>query len=150
MSSRLLSAIRNKTAILQSPLDDMWSFFWTALWATLFNCHDQGKSITENNWRDDVRGQHRDRDYVAQMIRGEPIERRKEFSLMLRQMAPLLREWHKSLEEMNFKWAGEVIAMEESAAPADLLTLFHKYAHQGVLDFVHILWESDLLKQSPS
>jgi hypothetical protein len=127
----------------------MWSFFWTALWATLFNCHDQGKSVSEINWRDDVRGEHRDRDAVAHTIRDDvTLEENEEYSNIFREMVPLLRDWLLlSLDEMTRSWSRELLDVrKKGSAPADLLMLFHKY--RGVLDFVGILSKSGLLSNN--
>ncbi|KAJ7499360.1 hypothetical protein FB451DRAFT_1073565, partial [Mycena latifolia] len=51
MSLALQDATIHGTPYVQSPIDDIESFFWLAFWAVLFNTHNQNRSSNELNWR---------------------------------------------------------------------------------------------------
>lgn len=133
--------LKKKQTCLHSPLDDLWSFFWAALWATLYNCHHPGQTDMENEWRQQLRDGRTSREDVALFIKTYPIlEKKQVYSQILRQMAPLLRQWYTSLTEMVSKWVLELDTVEEKGnANADALMLFHKFAYSGVLDIVRMI-----------
>ncbi|KAF8637284.1 hypothetical protein AX17_002923 [Amanita inopinata Kibby_2008] len=53
MSTALRQNYSHKRDYLQSPLDDIESFFWVALWAVLYNSHTEYTSDNESDWRHD-------------------------------------------------------------------------------------------------
>lgn len=143
MSLRLLEAMENNSSLLQSPLDDLWSFFWTALWATLTNRHHPNQTDMEKNWRLQLCAGGAFREKVAALIKmNSTLEKKQGYSPILRQMAPLLRRWYTSLNEMGPRWTEELDTVEEKGnADAGALMLFHKFAYGGMLDIVRMISE---------
>ena len=137
---------------LQSPLDDLWSFFWTALWATLFNHHHRGQTRREVAWRNQLCSEWMSREDVVHAINNDiTIENREECSSILWAMAPLFRQWHLFLSEMQRRWGQDMFNMKkEKKGSTDYVMLFNKYAYSGVLQIVHILSESPMLRQKSS
>ncbi|KAJ7364142.1 hypothetical protein DFH08DRAFT_267247 [Mycena albidolilacea] len=98
MSIGLHRAMTDGTEYLQSPVDDIESFFWLACWAVLFNNHNEKRSTKEIQWQKYLRSA----DYksarslsklmlVTDLARPSTIKERRERSPILTEFHPLLK-----------------------------------------------------------
>jgi len=129
---------------LQSPVDDMESFFWVALWAALRNKNVDLANLTpeEKRWRKGMRGSTLERSGVA----GEIGERqfaisRNKFNPILASMWDMLGQWRKGLAEVRADWEEYGMEFNAKASPDNLLHLLHfdVFAYKGVLAFLMAL-----------
>lgn len=71
MSQALYAAMSHGWPYLQSPVDDLHSFFWVALWTVIYNIHNEEHvSEDERGWQMDLTGSIRTRALVATKIFG--------------------------------------------------------------------------------
>jgi len=147
MSTDLRDAISNSIAYVQSPVDDMHSFLWTAIWATLFNIQHFGKSPNEAEWRNYLQGDMHARDSVPSRMLAGRVQRNGEYSPLLRSMIPVLRGWRRKLEEMSEDWD---LLWEQCDDPSSKRLLFHRFAYRGVLEFLEVIRnEREALQSDP-
>ncbi|THU84726.1 hypothetical protein K435DRAFT_687003, partial [Dendrothele bispora CBS 962.96] len=138
MNQSLRRAVEEQLSYLQSPVDDMYSFLWTALWCTLFNTHECGESIQEKQWRKELQGSLSDRVSVLTEVVKGGTEKIKTISSIVRDMIPLLRDWKKSLDDLSIEWKEEWPKVEEGEADEKLL-VFHRFAFCGILNFTELV-----------
>ncbi|THU82290.1 hypothetical protein K435DRAFT_691801, partial [Dendrothele bispora CBS 962.96] len=137
MNKPLRKAMEDKSQYLQSPVDDMHSLFWTALWCTLFNAKQAQQSPAEKQWGAQLQGTVHERDSAMHDILQDGTE--EEHSPILRDMTPLLKDWQRNLlEPMNSEWKSAWRNVEKGQADEKLL-VFHYFAFQGILDFAQLI-----------
>ncbi|KAG6847306.1 hypothetical protein C0991_002021 [Blastosporella zonata] len=140
MSTAARIAFEEGRAYVQSPIDDMESFYWTAVWATLNNTKSLSTSDEEGDWKRWLATGKSDRILVAQeikMLSQFPLPDR-ECSPFLAVMAPMLQKWWELLEDMNVKWrlAWKPVKV---GPPLPKELLFHKFAYEVVPMYVELL-----------
>jgi len=137
MSRSLRKAVNNSEPYIQSPVDEMHSFLWTAMWATLFNVKHLGKSSDEVEWRDCLRGDIDKRESVAVDILVGKVQRNNEYSPLLRSMIPVLKGWRDKLFSLDDDW--DLMWGQQGSDPVSKKLLFHRFAFRGVMDFVGVV-----------
>ena len=143
MSDKLLGSIDQDYPYpyLQSPIDDLWSFFYVTLWAALFN----SPNAPDNHIRKGVSGNRNNREATVGRLLAPDSEREfqeetgKPLSPVMTQVVPVLRLWHRKLQALQGKsgdlqdWAhgfgDEAKAVEWG---------WHIIAVTGVCDFLEI------------
>ena len=138
MSKSLREAIEEGSTYLQSPVDDMHSLFWTALWCVLFNTKDRGHTSKEERWRNELRGSRQDRDSAMNDILKWGTG--KEYSPMLRIMTPLFVQWHSLLDNLDRDWRPAWKSVDQGEADEKLL-VFHDFAFRGILGLAKLIAE---------
>lgn len=137
MSYAAESAARIRTrSYLQSPLDDLESFYWVALWAVLFNVNNQKqRSPSENYWqRALVDPGHR---YSVPRFPGyHPTD--PELSPILQDWIPILRNWNRSIDAIQMSFL-EVPDSSEGTDGRFYFPEFHRFALRGVAEVLEIL-----------
>ncbi|KAF8204278.1 hypothetical protein K438DRAFT_2098551 [Mycena galopus ATCC 62051] len=155
MSRGLRAAYDASEPYLQSPLDDLWAFFYTTVWATIFHTrrpHELPISSQEASWRKGTRSRlvtERDGS-VAAIVKVRAFQ--KQFPWMLRAMAPVLADWIAYLDEMDLEWETRLYdASTEDGSPIDLPD-FNHLAYTGVQGFVRIFAKhrADLVRADPA
>ncbi|THU98458.1 hypothetical protein K435DRAFT_964912 [Dendrothele bispora CBS 962.96] len=138
MNVPLREAMDERSPYLQSPVDDMHSLFWTALWCVLFNTKDRGQTSKEKQWRNHLQGSNEEREAAMSFIlkRGT----RKEYSPMLRTMTPLFVQWRSSLDSLDQQWEPAWESVDQGEADEKLL-VFHDFAFRGILGFAKLIAE---------
>ncbi|THV01940.1 hypothetical protein K435DRAFT_717872 [Dendrothele bispora CBS 962.96] len=136
MNKPLREAIEDKSHYLQSPVDDMHSLFWTALWCTLFNVKQPERSPAEEKWRRKLQGTVDERDSAMNDVLENGTE--EEHSSILRDMTPLFKDWRNDLLEINSEWKAAWRTVEKGQADEKLL-VFHYFAFQGILGFTQLV-----------
>ncbi|KAF8206304.1 hypothetical protein K438DRAFT_468628 [Mycena galopus ATCC 62051] len=104
MSLTLHTAMIDDSPYLQSPVDDLESFFWLAVWAVLFNTHkdNQNGSQLETKWKAYLFGpeHHAIRVFAKTTLTAELRRSRENIS-----WSPILREFHPLLNAWK-SWRG--------------------------------------------
>ena len=121
---------------VQSPIDDLQSFFWVALWAVLHS----PKSTTEDEKR--LCGYLSQEYSVRQMahvdlkmlfLRGQLEEK---LGPVFRAMVLALLEWYRHLETLQDAFISKFSRVSD---PRRRCLLFDCFAYQGVARFVEVL-----------
>ena len=108
MSRWLRDALEFERQYVQNPMDDLQSFMWTALWATVYNPladdNAEEQKWQTNEWRTQLRNREDiGRGYVlSQVLVAEFME--PEHALLVRRMSPLFRQWQLSVAKLAKKF----------------------------------------------
>ncbi|KAJ7645465.1 hypothetical protein DFH06DRAFT_1425076 [Mycena polygramma] len=141
MSLELRAAMDDERPYVHSPVDDIQSFFWLAMWAVLFNTKPQTRSRVELKWQQRVRsGTYRAKASVVSELGTTSFLRGH--SLIGTQVFPLLQDWWDKQRALAVEWHTTVVPEAESI-PQDetdkircfYLHHFHLYALRGVKEF---------------
>ncbi|KAK7460903.1 hypothetical protein VKT23_008831 [Stygiomarasmius scandens] len=138
MSKDLREAMDERSTYLQSPVDDMHSLFWTALWCVLFNTKDRGQTSKEKKWRSLLQGTIVERDSAMNDILKWGTD--EEYSPMLRTMTTLFVQWHSLLDNLDRDWRPVWKSVDQGEADEKLL-VFHDFAFRGILGFAKLIAE---------
>jgi hypothetical protein len=150
MSDDLLNAIRKDKARLQSPIDDLFSFYYVTQWAAVFN----NREFTGN-----LRGQ--EVPFELSSLRSslsEGVGKRsnvvmafhrlrmqaKDYGEFLAQLKPFMAEWDNSLIAINSVWAEnfESYASEPRKNPSETyLALYKEVQNQLVINTLKIAYK---------
>ncbi|KAJ6512171.1 hypothetical protein C8R47DRAFT_684177 [Mycena vitilis] len=138
MSLELRAAMDEGRPYVHSPVDDIQSFFWLAMWAVLFNSKSQTRSRVELKWQQRVRsGTHRAKASVVSEL--ETTSFSKGHSLIGTQVLPLLQDWWDKQRALAVEWHRTVVPEAESIPKNETdqircfyLRHFHLYALRGV------------------
>ena len=136
MSTQLWTAIERGETYVQSPVDDLQSFWWATLWAAVYN----PRSSTDENiqdWRGQLGSDDRTkvRDAVTRSSTLEDME-----VGLVKAILPLLWKWDGSLDELWVDLKHAVAARVGGADEAERKRLlFYRFAYRGVTEFVTLL-----------
>ncbi|RPD56209.1 hypothetical protein L226DRAFT_615734 [Lentinus tigrinus ALCF2SS1-7] len=141
MSFCARSAMEKKRPYVQSPVDDLFSFWYTVLWATLFNPDalkdvDDRTLVEVNDWRKDIAGTMAERESAVRYLTIEDFSS-SAHSVLLKAMVPLLVKWDTSLAQLRTQFLRAFNACEE---PCQKLLVFHRFAYEGVADYAELLY----------
>ena len=136
MSDGILTAVEDGRDYLQSPVDDLYSFYYTMRWAAVF--HDRefaDKDIPYGlqKLREKLLGTQMDR---STEITDDPsLLRPREYGLFVAKCQPLLRAWHSELRFLRVDWKVSQFELEEqetNAEPEIYIPMFLTFALRGV------------------
>ena len=134
MSRALRKALDFNDPYMQSPVDDMHSFFWVAYWAVL---HPSGlQTEKELRLRRRIEGTLDVRQAAVEGLLKASYD--PAYSALLRTMAPLLQDWHASLRILSQDFCRTLLGLKELDSRL-LRLLFHRFAYRGMTDFVDLL-----------
>ena len=141
MSRSLLGA---EEEYLHSPVDDLESFFWVALWSVMFNNES---------------GQWSSREEVVQRALLD-IDKDKAIRCFLvlppdtcnhpaRCFRDVMTDWWFKVQNRQVNWVRDVLEKipEDTDKESYFLPHFHRFALQGVLDVLGVLhkhWEGEI------
>lgn len=138
MSDSLLSAQRAiKSSYLQTTVDDMDSFFWVALWASLLHPSKDWQATSEIgiDWGQSVKGERAT--VLAQLL---SITRSAlENDPLLKVIVPLIREWNRRRQDLRDEWYEHQDDAMKEGQHILLPGLFRLYATSSVLQFLEVL-----------
>lgn len=123
-------------ATIHSPVDDYWSFYFTAQWACVFHIvgGDEGDSAVLQRLRKLLAGNWRDRDAGTLTIVAEfpKVSRHGSF---LTNIQPFLKDWYFAMSKLLIEWQEE-----EDKNPAAIFGVdaFQRYADKGLLSFLKV------------
>ncbi|KAJ7690295.1 hypothetical protein B0H16DRAFT_1857212 [Mycena metata] len=146
MSLKLQRAMNKNTAYIQSPADDVQSFFWVMLWAVLFNNMDQKRSQDELDWRAEMEGADvRAKSGFVTVLNSEEFDPEfssVEYSAVGAQLFPLLQVWWGKQMKLEADW-GNVLREAKRISPESQarfnLHHYHLFALRGVKEFLEIV-----------
>ena len=122
---------------LHSPVDDLESFFWVAVWSVFFNKDDTGpKSAEEKGIQDDLAHGHKDSAMGSLSTFSDP----RTHNMAIRVFRSILRDWWRKVRDSPGVWNENVIeGTPEGAGKEYFLPHFHQFALRGVVDVLELL-----------
>ncbi|RPD69015.1 hypothetical protein L226DRAFT_563602 [Lentinus tigrinus ALCF2SS1-7] len=131
---------------VQSLVDDLHFFVWTALWATVFNSWALEGAAPEKSqevqqiWRDQLSRGGASRAHVLATISQRSTELcRLAHAPLVKGMSPLFRKWSSALDtlecDLYLAWR------ERDALPRQKLNMIYRFALEGVADYGELLYE---------
>ncbi|KAI0744468.1 hypothetical protein C8Q76DRAFT_851494 [Earliella scabrosa] len=138
MSTRLREAMEKGKPYLQSPVDDLQSFWWATLWAAVYNPLCPPTDRTLEDWRGWLGSD--DRTKVRDAVRDIGTLEDMEVGLV-KAILPLLRKWHGSLDQLWVDLKRAVARVGEAEEAERKRLLFYRFAYRGVTEFVTLLGE---------
>ena len=146
----MLESIQLGTPYLQSPVDDFFSFFFTAQWAAIFNdvkLEAGGEvPVTLASWRTKV-GEGKDpRDGVSMKIM-KPKDLKKQYhGSFMCEVQPFLRHWRTKLGFLNRDWDRAAEEIEQSQSFEETCRrLFCEYTDRAVIDIIESSFEAGMM-----
>ena len=142
MSRALLYA---KKGYLHSPVDDLESFFWVAIWSVFFN-KDHAKELSDEE----------------KSIRDRLVEGSKDIAInsyselvfdattsdIARRFQSVLYDWWMKVRDRTTTWSRKVLRdAPDNADGKYYLPHFHRFALEGVVDVLQVLanhWDSEI------
>lgn len=125
----------HKTTFLHSPIDDMFSFYFVALAATINNAMDRGTSDDEKNWRA-MWGVGADRflliNAIKKAVLGDGGLEGK--APIVRKMFPLLNDWYADISQLSDGMLREMSRAERTKQSK--LLCFDLFAYRGIAKFL--------------
>ncbi|KAE9392022.1 hypothetical protein BT96DRAFT_288949 [Gymnopus androsaceus JB14] len=130
MSNALLE---QDNGIIHSPMDDYWSFYFTAQWACVFRKSLSGKAKRDPRKLENLRS------LLASLLRGiatKKILDEPSYGSFLTSLQPFLSDWNQALKVLLRDWQKERLeANPEEIFQADA---FRRYADRGLLSFLKV------------
>ncbi|KAJ3515940.1 hypothetical protein NLJ89_g1433 [Agrocybe chaxingu] len=144
MSRGLLRSIELNSKYLQSPVDDLFSVYWVALWAILNNTHTSGRSDAEVRWRTKIAEGRLARADASVDICGLVELEETSYSPIVQEWSPALDSWFQSLDRLDDGWRRQKARLSRGLKPGDspggfYLPLSHYFALRGVADFLEMI-----------
>lgn len=146
MSLTLHRAMDQDQPYIHSPVDDIQSFFWLAVWAVLFNSKPQTRSRLELTWGQNLRSGVRvvKSDFTHELMTTN--HSRSGHSPIGTQMFPLLQDWWRRQRDLGVEWRRNVVAEAAKIPEHEVdnircfyLHHFHLYALRGVKEFLDLV-----------
>ncbi|RPD55403.1 hypothetical protein L226DRAFT_538241 [Lentinus tigrinus ALCF2SS1-7] len=143
MSVFVRKAMEKKVSYLQNPIDDLLSFWYTVLWATLFNpdvlkdVHDSTLVNQVKKWRKAIAGTTEERESVVSNLTFGRLAS-SAHSVLLKVMASLLVKWFTSLAQLGEQF---LQAFKGCTEPRQKLLVFYRFTYEGVAEYVELLHE---------
>ncbi|KAJ6543851.1 hypothetical protein B0H19DRAFT_1308661 [Mycena capillaripes] len=140
MSLQLQSAMETNATYIQSPIDDIQSFFWLAVWAVLFNDKLQEPSSKEAQWRSSlISGDYEKKATFTSELAASDFERG--YSAVGTQLLPILQLWWSNLQTLFRDWRRVLNKVEYNEISQQEVSNFYKhhfhlYALRGVKEFL--------------
>ena len=142
MSNSLRRALDvNYEEYVQNPVDDLHSFSWTGVWATVHNRRaldgaDHKCSQEIRRWRLELSGEGR---LMVRDSLKSPMTRQYRHAPLVQGMSVLLEKWIPSLDALEAQFA---LAWQAPSTTADQkLNMFYRFALEGVANFAELLYE---------
>ena len=137
--------LKGDSDYLHSPVDDLESFFWVAVWSVFFNEDNaKGQSDKEKEIKDDLI-RHRKADAIDSYSMLVPDA---QTSNITRHFQSVLVEWWMKIQNQNMIWSRKVLVSKPKDADGKYyLPHFHRYALQGVVDVLEVLvdhWDKEI------
>ena len=140
--------LHTKGKYLHSPVDDLESFFWVAVWSVFFNqtsgesweAEEQVRQALLNNEKDTAMG------------RFQLLTTNQERNVVTRFFQNVIDDWWLIVWNNDKRWRQAVTYRPpEGAKDQYYLPHFHRFALQGVLDVLGVLqdyWHGDISRKS--
>ncbi|KAF9788657.1 hypothetical protein BJ322DRAFT_1050312 [Thelephora terrestris] len=133
---------------LHSPVDDLESFFWVALWSVVFNEKSGKKWDVEGRVREALIYTNK-RLAIDRFLWLEIEERRNQVT---QRFQAFIEDWWEKVELLHKQWRKEVLVKRPRDADAKYyLPHFHRFALRGVVNVLEVLdqhWGSEISWES--
>ena len=145
MSDDILIAAEYCRDYLQSPVDDLYSFYYSMQWAAAF--HDQELGAKDipfelKTFRDDLLGDRKDRLFATFQITGPSSLSPLEYGSVLTQCHPVLRAWYWKLQGIRDDWKKNQSKVQEQEKNTEIyIPLFSAFALRGVATLAELVYE---------
>jgi hypothetical protein len=143
MSDGLLEAARLDKRYLQSPLDDLWSFYYVAQWAAVFNSTKFPDSIHVPAELAELRrlmaGSQYKRALGTRTVTDPGLDG-TEYGPFLADSCSFLREWESKLRQLAAEWkAAKVGSLSDGNLYDACYSYFREYTNRGLLELVQLV-----------
>ena len=145
MSDDILNAAENMDEYLQSPIDDLYSFYYTMQWAAAF--HDQeftSKDVPKKLkcLRENLLGTYKDRLYATIEITDPSPLSPLDYGSFLTQCEPVLGAWYLQLRVIKADWKKCQSKLHGKDFDAKVyISLFWTFALRGVATLAEVVYE---------
>ena len=143
MSDDILTAGKYGDDYLQSPVDDLFSYYYTMQWAAVF--HDQEFAATDvprklKMLREHLLGVQNDRLFATTKITSVSSLRPREYGSVVAQCHPVLRAWNLELQVLGDDWNECQYKLEGQETKAEIyIPLFLTFAVRGVATLAELV-----------
>ena len=143
MSDGILAAAECHDDYLQSPVDDLFSFYYTMQWAAAF--HNQELSTKEapsklKMLRGKLSGNQDSRSYVTSKIIASPPLNPRDYGSYLVSCQPILRAWNSELQDLLTDWNKCQLELEGRKKNAEIYkSIFLTFAVRGVATLAELV-----------
>jgi hypothetical protein len=140
MSRDLLNALLEDEPYLQTPVDDLWSFYYVGQWAATYNTMslDTKKLL---RLREDLTGNLKDRGDATTTVTDPRGLQASDYGTFLANSHSVLVAWHSRLNDLSLAWYKDTVNLQP--APEDRYNayypLFKDYTQRGVLEYLRLL-----------
>ena len=146
MSDELLRAMELEVGYLQSPVDDLFSFYFTMQWAAAFNNTKFSNAETiplDLDWiRQGLSGSCAERSLATHKIIDPAKLKEDRYGQFLVGCHPFLRSWYSSLLGLNDEFQECHSQLQESNLESEndaYTALFLRFAVQGVAQLAQLV-----------
>ena len=145
MSDGILSAAQSGARYLQSPVDDLYSFYFTMQWAAVFhNVEFATKDVPLNLevLRKYLLGNQHNRLFVTSEIIDPLPLKPGEYGSFLAKCQPLLRAWYSEMQNLRVDWYGcrDGLEKQEVTVTGEVyIPLFLTFAVRGVASLAEVV-----------
>ncbi|CAA7263359.1 unnamed protein product [Cyclocybe aegerita] len=138
VSSQFAQSMEDGTKYLQSPVDELFSVYWVALWAILNNIPTSRRSDYEVRWRRKIAEGRWARGDASVNICGLVDPEETSHSPIVQQWSPVLDSWFQSLDRLDKDWRRQEARLSRRLKPENsrgdfYLPPFHHFALRAVL-----------------
>jgi hypothetical protein len=146
MSDGLLNAARLQKPYLQSPVDDLWSFYYVAQWAAVFNnMNFPDPTLVPADLADLRRliagSQDQRSTGLVRMVTGPDLDP-TEFGQFLADSSSLLRDWQVKLTRLTTEWnSAKVDRLTDGSLFHSRYPYFRDFTNRGVLELLQLVQE---------
>jgi hypothetical protein len=143
MSDDILTAADSGYDYLQSPVDDLYSFYYTMQWAAVF--HNQEFAAKDvppklKLLRENLLGTRYNRLWTTTEIIARIPFKSREHGSVLANCQSVLRAWYSELEGLKADWIGCQDALEGQETKAEIyISLFSTFALRGVATLAELV-----------
>ena len=145
MSDDILTAAEDGRDYLQSPVDDLYSFYYTMQWAAVF--HNQEFAANDipyglKKLREKLLGNQDNRIFTTSKITTPSLLRPREYGSVLASCQPVLRDWYFKLEDLATHWKDCQFELEGQETKAGIyIPLFSTFALRGVAALAELVYK---------
>ena len=145
MSDDILTASQYSRDYLQSPVDDLFSFYYTMQWAVVFHNQEfatKGIPRGLKKLREKLLGTQDNRLVTTIEITSPSSLRPHEYGSFVARFQPLLRAWYWELQGLKANWKDCLYELEGQETNAEIyIPLFSTFALRGVVSLAELVYK---------
>ncbi len=136
MSPGLLQAAKAREAYLHKPVDDIYSFYWLALYITVLHPKAVGSTNREEVWRNDLCHDHCT-DVTGAFKRLYGAHEVADCSSLVKGMFQLLKDWGPAIDRLEEDMQADL--RSDDPIVSNRLLCFDRFAYRSINVFVDLL-----------